>query len=116
MEMRRIPDERCVSTDERGHDVRLKVNQNVRIPGTLSEFLRDSTNAMELFKYPAESVMQRSHSEDITIDMYYVTTVRHVIPVEEMRTVCNKQEADADRTSYHTCSELRILERSGQYI
>ena len=90
MEMRRIPDERCVSTDERGHDVRLKVNPNVRIPGTLSEFLRDSTNAMELFKYPAESVMQRSHSEDITIDMYYVTTVRHVIPVEEMRTVCNK--------------------------
>ena len=62
MEMRRIPDERCVSTDERGHDVRLKVNPNVRIPGTLSEFLRDSTNAMELFKYPAESVMQRSHS------------------------------------------------------
>ena len=56
--------------------------------------------------------MQRSHSEDITTDMYYVTNVRHVIPVEEMRTVCNQQEADADRTSHHTCSELRILERS----
>ena len=49
MEMRRIPDERCVSTDERGHDVRLKVNPNVRIPGTLSEFLRDSTNAIYYF-------------------------------------------------------------------
>ena len=56
--------------------------------------------------------MQRSHSEDITTD---VTTIRHVIPVEEMRTVCNQQEADADRTSHHTCSELRILEHSGQY-
>ena len=44
--------------------------------------------------------MQRSHSEDITTDMYYVTTVRRVIPVEEMRTVCNQQEADADRTSH----------------
>ena len=71
MEMRRIPDERCVSRDEPGHGVRLKVNPNVRIPGTLSEFLSDSTNKMELFKYPAESVMQRSHSEDITTDMYY---------------------------------------------
>ena len=69
MEMRRIPDERCVSRDERGHGVRLKVNPNVPIPGTLSEFLRDSTNKMELFKYPAESVMQRSHSEDITTDV-----------------------------------------------
>ena len=48
MEMRRIPDERCVSRDERGHGVRLKVNPNMRIPGTLSEFLRDSTNKMEL--------------------------------------------------------------------
>ena len=101
MEIRRIPDERCVSRDERGHGVRLKVNPNVGISGTLSEFLRDSTNKMELFKYRVESVMQRSHSEDITTDMYYVTTVRHVIPVEEMRTVCSQQEADADRTSHH---------------
>ena len=30
--------------DERGHGVRLKVGPNVRIPGNLSEFLRDSTN------------------------------------------------------------------------
>ena len=82
----------------------------------LSEFLRDSTNKMALFQYPADSVMQRSHSGDITTDMYYVTTVRHVIPVEEMRTVCNEQEADADHTSHHTCSELRIIEHSGQYI
>ena len=69
MEMRRIPDERCLSRDERDHGVPLKVNPNVRIPGTLSECLRVSTNKMELFKYPTESVMQRSRSEDITNDM-----------------------------------------------
>ena len=74
MESRRIylSDERCVSNgqtcDERGHGVRLKVNPNVRIPGTWSEILRDSTNKMELFKYLAESVMQRSDLEDITTD------------------------------------------------
>ena len=51
-----------VACDERGHGVRLKVNPNVRIPGTLSEFLRDSTK-MELFKYLTEEVMQRSYSE-----------------------------------------------------
>ena len=39
--------------DESGQSVRLKVNPNVRIPGTGSEFLRDSTNKMELFKYLA---------------------------------------------------------------
>ena len=48
--------------DECGHGVRLKVNPNVRISGTLSEFLRDSTNKMELFKYLTEEVMQRSYS------------------------------------------------------
>ena len=37
--------------DESGHGVRLKVNQKVRIPGIWSEFLRDNTNKMELFKY-----------------------------------------------------------------
>ena len=54
--------------------------------------------------------------EDITTATYNGKTVRNGIPVEEMRTVCNQQEADADRTSHHTCSELRILERSGQDI
>ena len=47
---------------ERGHGVRLKVNPKVRIPGTWSEFHRDSTNKMELFKYLTEEVMQRSYS------------------------------------------------------
>ena len=84
-----------------GHGVPLKVNPNVRIPP---------------FKYLAEEVMQRSYWEDITTATYNGTTVRHVITVEEVRTVCHQQEADADRTSHHTCSELRILERSGQYI
>ena len=48
--------------DERSHRVRLKVNLNVRIPGTWSEFLRDNTNTMELFKYLTEDVMQRLYS------------------------------------------------------
>ena len=38
MEMRRIPDEQCVSSDERGHGVRLKVNPNVRIPEPCPDF------------------------------------------------------------------------------
>ena len=70
--------------DERGHGVRLKVNPNVRIPGTVSEFLRDSTNKMELFKYLTEEVMQRSYSEIIIMTATYNgTTVRHVIHVVE---------------------------------
>ena len=36
--------------DERGHDVRLKVGPNLRISGNWSEFLRDSTNKVKLFK------------------------------------------------------------------
>ena len=48
--------------DERGHGVRLNMNPNVRIPGIWSEFLRDNTNKMELFKYLLEDVMQRSYS------------------------------------------------------
>ena len=31
--------------------VRLKVGPNVRIPGKWSEFIRDSTNKVKLFKY-----------------------------------------------------------------
>ena len=48
--------------DERGHGVRLKVGPNVRIPGNWSEFLRDSTNNVKLFKYLSGEVMQRFHS------------------------------------------------------
>ena len=48
--------------DERGHGVRLKVNPNERIPGTWSDFLGDSTNKMELFKYLTEEVMQLLYS------------------------------------------------------
>ena len=103
--------------DERGHGVRLKVNPNVRISGTWSEFLRDSTTQMELFKYLTEEVMQRSYSGRYNYTATYNgTTVGHGIPVDEMRTVCSQQEADADRTSHHTCSELRIIERSAQDI
>ena len=75
--------------DERGHGVRLKVGPNVRIPGNWSDFLRDSTNKVELFKYLSGEVMQRFHSGgDIYITMSNGSTVGHVGPV------CNQEEAD----------------------
>ena len=81
--------------DERGHCVRLKVDPNMRIPGNWSEFLRDSTNKVELFKYLSGAVMQRFHSGgDIYITMSNGTTVGHVGPGEDMTTVCNQEEAD----------------------
>ena len=109
--------------DECGHGVRLKVNPNVRIPGTRSEFLLYSTNKMELFEWFNFQLSRRGSDathchirEDITTAAYNGTTVRHVIPVEEIRTVCNQPEAYVVHTSNHTCSELRILESSGQDI
>ena len=67
--------------DELGHGVRLKVGTNVRIPGKWSEFLRDSTNKVELFKCLSGEVMQRFHSGgDIYITMSNGTTVGHVGP------------------------------------
>ena len=81
--------------DERGHGVRLNVGPNVRIPGNWSEFLRDSTNKVELFKYLSGEVMQRFHSGgDIYITMSNGTTVGHVGHGEDMTTVCNQEEAD----------------------
>ena len=81
--------------DERGHGVRLKVGTNVRIPGNWSEFLRDITNKVELFKYLSGEVMQWFHSGgDIYITMSNGTTVGHVGPGEDMKTVCNQEEAD----------------------
>ena len=81
--------------DERGHSVRLKVGPNVLIPGNWSEFLRDSTNKVELFKYLSGEVMQRFHSGgDIYITMSNGTTVGHVGPREDMKTVCIQEEAD----------------------
>ena len=69
--------------------------QNVRIPGNWSEFLRDSTNKAELFKYLSGEVMQQFHSGgDVYITMSYGTTVGHVGPGEEMTAVCNQEEAD----------------------
>ena len=67
----------------------------MRIPGNLSEFLRDSTNEVELFKYLSGEVMQRFHSRgDIYITMSNGTTVGHVGPGEDMTTVCNQEKAD----------------------
>ena len=72
-----------------------KVGPNVRISGNWSEFLRDSTNKVELFKYLSGEVMQRFHSGgDIYITMSNGTTVGHVGPGEDMTTVCNQEEAD----------------------
>ena len=81
--------------DERGHGVRLKVGPNVRIHGNWSEFLRDSTNKVKLFKYLSGEVMQRFHSGgDVYITMSNGTTVGHVGPGEDMTTVCSQEEAD----------------------
>ena len=49
--------------------VRLKVGPNVRIPGKWSEFLRDSTNKVELFKYLSGEMMQRSTQEEISTSL-----------------------------------------------
>ena len=67
----------------------------MRILGNWSEFLRHSTNKVELFKYLSGEVMQRFHSGgDIYITMSNGTTVSHVGPGEDMTTVCNQEEAD----------------------
>ena len=74
--------------DERGQGVRLKVGPNVRILGNWSEFLRDSTNKVELFKYLSGEMIQRFHSGgDIYITMSNGTTVGRVGPGEDMTTL-----------------------------
>ena len=73
--------------------VRLQVGPNVRIPGKWSEFLRDSTNKVELFKYLSGEVMQPFHSGGyIYITMSNGTTGGHVGPGEHMTTVCNHED------------------------
>ena len=100
--------------DELGHGVRLKVGPNVRIPGKWSEFLRDSTNKVELFKCLSGEVMQRFHSGgDIYITMSNGTTVGHVGPGEDTTIVCNQEKADT-RIILHiihvlNCGFSRIL-------
>ena len=95
--------------DERGHGVRLKVGPSVRIPGNWSEFLRDSTNKVKLFKYLSGEVMQRFHSGgDIYITMSNGTTGGHVGPGEDMTTVCNQEEADT-RIILHIIHALNCL-------
>ena len=80
--------------DECGNGVRLKVGPNLRIRGNWSEFLRDSTNIVKLFKYLSGEVMQRFHSGgDIYITMSNGTTVGHVGPGEDVTTVCSHEEA-----------------------
>ena len=102
--------------DERGHGVRLKVGPNVRIPGNWSEFLRDSTNKVELFKYLSGEVMQRFHSAgDIYITMSNGTTVGHVGPGED-NCVQPGGSRHTDHLSHQPCSELRILQHSDHDI
>ena len=89
--------------------VRLKVGPNVRIPGKWSEFLRDSTNKVELFKYLLGEVMQPFHSGgDIYITMSNGTTGGHVGPGEDMTTVCNQEEADT-RIILHISLKIESL-------
>ena len=67
----------------------------MRITGNWSEFLRDSTNKVDLFKCLSGEVMQRFHSGgDIYISLSNGTTVGHVGTGEDMTTVCNQDEAD----------------------
>ena len=97
--------------------VRLKVGPNVWIPGKCSEFLRDSTNKVELFKYLSGEVMQPFHSVgDIYISMSYGTTVGHVGPGEDGNSVQTGGSRHTDHPSHHTCSELPILQHSDQHI
>ena len=89
--------------------VRLKVGPNVRIPWKWSEFLCDSTNKVELFKYLSGEVMQPFHSGgDIYITMSNGTTGGHVGPGEDMTTVCNQEEADT-RIILHIINALNCL-------
>ena len=89
--------------------VRLKVGPNVRIPGKWSEFLRDSTNKVELFKYLSGEVMQPFHSGgDIYTTMSNGTTGGHAGPGEDMATVCNQEEADT-RIILHIIHALNCL-------
>ena len=91
--------------DERGHGVRLKVGPNVRIPGNWSDFLHDSTNNVELFKYLSGEVMQRFHSGgDIYITMSNGTTVGHAGPGED--SVQPGEGRHTDHPSHNPCSEL----------
>ena len=81
---------------ERGRGVRLKVGPKVRLPGNWSEFLRDSANKTELFKYLSGEVLQRFHAAG---DIYITTgdgkTFGHVGPgSNEMTTQCHQEEAD----------------------
>ena len=102
--------------DDRGHGVRLKVGPNGRIPGNWSEFLRDNTNRVELFKYLSGEVMQRIHTGgDMYITMSNGTTVGHVGPGEDNR-VQPGGRRHTDHHSHHPCSQLRILQHSDQDI
>ena len=87
--------------------VRLKVGPNM--PGKWSEFLRDSTNKVKLFKYLSGEVMQPFHSGgDIYITMSNGTTGGHVGPGEDMTTVCSQEEADT-RIILHVIHALNCL-------
>ena len=120
MEMRRIQDERCLSRGKRVTSVATvfawKWTQMCGFQEPGPNFF-----AIAPTRWNYSSISQRKWCngrirEDITTATYNGTTVGHGIPVVEMRTVCSQQEADAERSSHHTCSELRILERSAQDI
>ena len=84
--------------------------QKVRIPGNWSEFLHDSTNKVELLQYLSREVTQRFHSGG---SMSNGTTVGHVGPGEDNR-VQPGGSRHTDHPSHHSCSELWILQHSGQ--
>ena len=68
--------------------------QYMLLAGNWSEFLSDSTNKVELFKYLSGGEMQRFHSGGyVYITMSNGTNVGHVGPGEDMTTVCNQEAA-----------------------
>ena len=96
--------------------VRLKVGPNVRIPGKWSEFLRDSTNKVEPFKYlsgDAAVPLRRRylHHYEQRNDWWSCRSWRGydncVQPGGSRHT---------DHPSHHPCSELPILQHSDQDI
>ena len=92
----------------RGTGVRIKVGSNAKVPGNWTEFLRDSTNKAELFKFLGDNPVD---TQSIVGDLYISSadgkTVKHWGPGEEMGGQFCKEEADS-RMVLHILHELRI--------
>lgn len=92
----------------RGTGVRIKVDSNVKIPGNWTEFLRDSKNKAELFKFLGDNpVDTQSIPGDLYISSADGKTVKHWGRGEDMEGQFCKEEADS-RMVLHILHALRI--------